>query len=129
MPGRDAPAPRRPARLGVRGRTAAGLACGATLLASAGEVRADPTEVSVSIERAAGIAIARMHVGFERILFSPKVRASRTAELAVETWPAEQRELAEAHPPLAAGFDGAAGATRYSATPSRPPSRPKPLSR
>ena len=46
---------------GVRGRAAAGLACGAALLACAGEVRADPIDVSVSIERAAGLAVSNLH--------------------------------------------------------------------
>jgi hypothetical protein len=45
----------------VRLSTAAGLACGAALLASAGEVRADPLDVSLSIERAAGVALSNLH--------------------------------------------------------------------
>ncbi len=55
--------------------------------------------------RAAGIAIQGMAVAFDRVLLSPKVRASRTAELAAEGWSAEQRALLREHPPLAGGFD------------------------
>jgi phosphohistidine phosphatase len=57
--------------------------------------------------RVAGVALTRMQVSFETILFSPKVRARQTAELAAEGWPEEQRELLTVHPPLAGGFDGA----------------------
>ena len=56
--------------------------------------------------RAAGLALARLDVGFAGVLFSPKVRARETAELAAEGWRASQRELPSVHPPLAAGFDG-----------------------
>ncbi|HYM45082.1 MAG TPA: histidine phosphatase family protein, partial [Solirubrobacteraceae bacterium] len=55
--------------------------------------------------RAAGIAIARMAVAFDEVLFSPKERAARTAELAAAGWSAQQRELLREHPPLAGGFD------------------------
>jgi phosphohistidine phosphatase len=55
--------------------------------------------------RAAGVAIQRMAVAFDEILFSPKVRARATAELAAEGWSAQQRELLREHPPLAGGFD------------------------
>lgn len=58
--GQDAP-PRRRARSVGQGRTAAGLACGAALLACAGEVRADPLDLSLSIERAAGVAVSNLH--------------------------------------------------------------------
>jgi phosphohistidine phosphatase len=57
--------------------------------------------------RVAGIAIERLHSGFEQVLFSPKVRAQETAELAAEGWDPQQRELLRAHPPLAGGFDAA----------------------
>jgi phosphohistidine phosphatase len=43
--------------------------------------------------------------GFDAVLFSPKLRARETAELAAESWPAAQRELLSAHEPLAGGFD------------------------
>jgi phosphohistidine phosphatase len=54
--------------------------------------------------RAAGIAIQRLAVAFDEVLFSPKVRARATAELAAEGWSAQQRELLREHPPLAGGF-------------------------
>jgi phosphohistidine phosphatase len=59
--------------------------------------------------RAAGIALARMAIKFDRVLFSPKVRARGTAELAAADWSAQQRAALREHPPLAAGFqaDGA----------------------
>ncbi len=55
--------------------------------------------------RAAGIAIERLAVAFDAVLFSPKARASRTAELAAESWSEQQRGLLREHPPLAGGFD------------------------
>lgn len=55
--------------------------------------------------RIAGIALARMEPGFESILFSPKVRAQQTAELAAAEWPEQARALLSVHPPLAGGFD------------------------
>jgi phosphohistidine phosphatase len=57
--------------------------------------------------RAAGVALARLGASFEAVLFSPKVRARQTAELAAETWPEPERERLAAHAALAAGFDGA----------------------
>jgi phosphohistidine phosphatase len=59
--------------------------------------------------RAAGVAIGRLAVAFDEILFSPKVRARATAELAAEGWSESQRGLLREHPPLAEGFDGAQG--------------------
>jgi len=56
---------------------------------------------------AAGVAIERLAGGFEAVLFSPKVRARQTAELASAAWEPQQRELLAVHPPLAGGFDGA----------------------
>jgi phosphohistidine phosphatase len=55
--------------------------------------------------RAAGVAIQRLAVAFDDVLFSPKVRARATAELAAEGWSAQQRELLREHLPLAGGFD------------------------
>jgi phosphohistidine phosphatase len=55
--------------------------------------------------RAAGIALSRIGVKFDAILFSPKVRARQTAELAAEAWSAQQRKRLREHPPLAGGFD------------------------
>jgi phosphohistidine phosphatase len=57
--------------------------------------------------RAAGAALARLEVTFDAVLFSPKVRARQTAELAAELWPEDQRRLLRAHEPLASGFDSA----------------------
>jgi phosphohistidine phosphatase len=54
--------------------------------------------------RAAGLALARLEVVFEAVLFSPKVRARQTAELAAEQWGAAERERLRVHPPLAGGF-------------------------
>jgi phosphohistidine phosphatase len=55
--------------------------------------------------RAAGIALGRLEVVFEAVLFSPKVRARQTAELVAEQWAAAERERLRVHPPLAGGFD------------------------
>ena len=55
--------------------------------------------------RAAGVALARLGIAFDAVLFSPKVRARRTAELAAEGWSADQRERLSVHPPLGAGFE------------------------
>jgi phosphohistidine phosphatase len=55
--------------------------------------------------RAAGVAIQQLAVAFDEVLFSPKVRARATAELAAEGWSAQQRGLLREHPPLAGGFD------------------------
>jgi phosphohistidine phosphatase len=55
--------------------------------------------------RAAGVAIQQLAVAFDEVLFSPKVRARATAELAAEGWSAQQRALLREHPPLAGGFD------------------------
>jgi phosphohistidine phosphatase len=63
------------------------------------------TERGRAQARAAGIAVERLQSGFDAVLFSPKVRAHETAELAAESWPAEQRELLSVHAPLAGEFD------------------------
>jgi phosphohistidine phosphatase len=55
--------------------------------------------------RAAGLALERIGVSFDAILFSPKVRARQTAELAAEAWSERQRERMREHPPLAGEFD------------------------
>lgn len=54
---------------------------------------------------AAGEAIARMRASFDMVLFSPRVRARDTAELAAEAWDESQRALLSVHAPLSAGFD------------------------
>jgi len=55
--------------------------------------------------RAAGVAIARMGARLDAVLYSPKLRAAQTAELAAEAWDDAERELLAVHPPLAEGFD------------------------
>jgi phosphohistidine phosphatase len=55
--------------------------------------------------RAAGIAIEHMAVAFDQVLYSPKVRARATAELAAEGWSERQRALLSEYPALAGGFD------------------------
>lgn len=57
--------------------------------------------------RLAGIALGRLEESFEMILFSPKVRARQTAEIAASGWPERQRERLSAHAPLAGDFGGA----------------------
>jgi phosphohistidine phosphatase len=57
--------------------------------------------------RAVGMALARLGARFDLVLFSPKVRARQTAELAAESWSEEQRAALTEHRPLAGGFDGA----------------------
>ncbi len=54
----------------------------------------------------AGLALARLGLGFEAILFSPKVRARQTAELAAAAWNEAERSRLAVLPGLAGGFDG-----------------------
>jgi phosphohistidine phosphatase len=54
--------------------------------------------------RAAGLALRRLDVRFAEILYSPKERARRTAELAAEAFTPAQRKRMREHPPLAGGF-------------------------
>ncbi len=54
--------------------------------------------------RAAGVAIARLEAEFELILYSPKVRARQTAELAAESWDEATRARMAEHEPLSGGF-------------------------
>ena len=63
------------------------------------------TERGEGQARAAGIALERLQVGFDAVLFSPKTRARQPAELAAEHWSAQQRGLLAVHPPLAGDFD------------------------
>jgi phosphohistidine phosphatase len=53
----------------------------------------------------AGEAIARLQSGFDAVLFSPKVRARQTAEIAAAQWDEAQRSLLRSFPALAEGFD------------------------
>src|SRR5450631_3841486 len=55
--------------------------------------------------RMAGLALARLGLGFEAVLFSPKVRARQTAELAAESWPEVDRSRLAVLAGLASGFD------------------------
>jgi phosphohistidine phosphatase len=55
--------------------------------------------------RAAGAALERLAPAFEIALFSPRVRARQTAELAAESWEHAQRELLTVYEPLSGGFD------------------------
>jgi len=57
--------------------------------------------------RAAGVALTRIGAEFEAVLFSPKVRARQTAELAGESWSEGQRALLSVHAALAGAFDAA----------------------
>ncbi|MGA2321000.1 MAG: histidine phosphatase family protein [Solirubrobacteraceae bacterium] len=54
--------------------------------------------------RTAGLALARLGVGFEAVLFSPKARARQTAELAAAE-SGDRLGRLQAHPPLGSGFD------------------------
>jgi phosphohistidine phosphatase len=64
------------------------------------------TERGAAQARVAGIALTRLGVHFDAVLFSPKVRARETAELAAAEWSDQQRELPREHSPLAGGFEG-----------------------
>ena len=65
------------------------------------------TERGEQQARAAGVAIARIGAEFDAVLYSPKVRAAQTAELAAEAWDDDERERLAVHAPLAGGFDAA----------------------
>jgi phosphohistidine phosphatase len=75
------------------------------------------TERGEQQARAAGVALARLDVTFDAVLFSPKVRARRTAELAAEGWSAELRERLEEYAPLAGDFDAARALEALSGVP------------
>jgi phosphohistidine phosphatase len=65
------------------------------------------TERGKQQARAAGLALKRMEVSFDAVLFSPKARGRETAELAAEAWEEEARARLREHPPLAGGFQAA----------------------
>jgi phosphohistidine phosphatase len=46
-----------------------------------------------------------MDVRFDAILYSPKVRAAQTAELAAEAWDEDERGRMESYQPLAGGLE------------------------
>jgi phosphohistidine phosphatase len=54
---------------------------------------------------AAGVALARMDVEFEAVLFSPKVRAAQTAQLAAQAAGEKLAEAMHEHLPLAEGYE------------------------
>jgi phosphohistidine phosphatase len=68
--------------------------------------------------RVAGLALQRLQAAFEIVLFSPRVRARETAELAGESWSEEQRSRMAVHRPLGGGFDAAAALEAISAVPA-----------
>ncbi len=76
------------------------------------------TERGEQQARTAGIALTRMQAEFDAVLFSPRVRARRTAELAAEGWNGEQRARLSVHPPLAGGFDAAQALDALTAVPA-----------
>ncbi len=53
------------------------------------------------------MALARLGLGFEAVLYSPKVRARQTAELAAEAWDDAARSRLAVLGGLAGGFDAA----------------------
>jgi phosphohistidine phosphatase len=63
------------------------------------------TERGEQQARAAGVAMMRLGATFDAVLFSPKVRARQTAEIAAEQWSEDAREALRSYPPLAEGFD------------------------
>jgi phosphohistidine phosphatase len=67
--------------------------------------------------RAAGIAIGRLQGAFDVVLFSPRVRARQTAELAAEAWSEEQQARLTVHPPLAGGFEAGQALDAIAAVP------------
>ena len=68
--------------------------------------------------RAAGVALTRLPAAFDAVLFSPRVRAQATAELAAEAWSEEQRARLAVHQPLAGGFDAAQALAALSGLPA-----------
>jgi len=65
------------------------------------------TERGEQQARGAGVAVQRLGVSFEAVLFSPKLRAKQTAELAAAAWGKVARSPLREHEPLASGFDAA----------------------
>jgi phosphohistidine phosphatase len=55
--------------------------------------------------RVAGVALGRLRTSFDAVLYSPRVRARQTAELAAEAWSGAQRSRVYEHGPLSRGFD------------------------
>jgi phosphohistidine phosphatase len=65
------------------------------------------TERGEQQARAAGLALTRMSVDFASVLFSPKIRARATAQLAAGSWSEQQQALLSPLDALAGGFDAA----------------------
>jgi phosphohistidine phosphatase len=63
------------------------------------------TERGEQQARAAGAALQRLGASFEEVLFSPRVRARQTAELAAQAWSEEQRARLREYAALSGGFD------------------------
>jgi phosphohistidine phosphatase len=76
------------------------------------------TERGEQQARAAGVALQRLGASFEAVLFSPRVRARKTAELAAEAWSEEQRARLQEYPPLAGGFYAEQALTAFSGLPA-----------
>jgi phosphohistidine phosphatase len=76
------------------------------------------TERGEAQARAAGIALGRLQAIFDAVLFSPKVRARQTAELAAEGWGEHERGRLCEHRPLAGGFDAAQALDALAAVPA-----------
>ena len=57
--------------------------------------------------RTAGAALSRLGMGFQEVLFSPKVRARQTAEIAAEGWEEDEQARLAVHAPLSGGFGAA----------------------
>jgi phosphohistidine phosphatase len=68
--------------------------------------------------RTAGVALERLGADFDAVLFSPKVRARQTAELAAEQWSEDVRERMAIHLPLAERFDAAQALTLLNELPA-----------
>jgi len=75
------------------------------------------TERGQAQARAAGIALMRLGASFDAILFSPKVRARQTAELAAQAFSEDERARMSVHPPLASSFDAAQALEALAAAP------------
>jgi phosphohistidine phosphatase len=63
------------------------------------------TERGEQQARAAGVALQRLGGSFDAVLFSPRVRARQTTELAAEAWSDEQRSRLDEYASLSDGFD------------------------
>jgi phosphohistidine phosphatase len=79
------------------------------------------TERGLRQAEVAGLALARMGVGFAAALSSPKTRARETAELALAQLPDEQAPDMELHEPLAGGFQASQALEAIAGTASESP--------